>query len=166
MLQNAARYEGMEIRQKSRADRESSGAIDYETGRRKREENIVYFPRHFRQNLFTRVIPEKYCLSKNIYEEGLFVKTLALQNMGWFLYRPTGKTFSKNKGEQSNTQRQMYCSQTSVGGKEEMQYMVERDQKNGRRAGEWKITDTGTPWVNLYSWLKIKRTGILYDRLG
>ena len=39
MLQNAARYEGMEIRRMSRLTENLLGAIDYETGRRKREEN-------------------------------------------------------------------------------------------------------------------------------
>lgn len=52
-FQNAARYEGMEIRRMSRLTENLLGAIDYETGRRKREENYrILSEQDFRQNLF------------------------------------------------------------------------------------------------------------------
>ena len=52
MLQNAARYEGMEIRRMSRL---TENLLEQSIMRREdvRERKIiVYFPRHFRQNLF------------------------------------------------------------------------------------------------------------------
>lgn len=59
MLQNAAQYEGMEIRRMSRLTENLLGAIDYEAGRSKREANYQTLSKLLpSENIFTRITPE------------------------------------------------------------------------------------------------------------
>ena len=129
MLQNAARYEGMEIRRMSRLTENLLGAIDYETGRRKREENYRILsealPSEF---IFTRVTPEGPFVYPYYHKEGLKLRRWLAEHK---IFVPT---YWKNILEECTESSLEYqwaadvlplpCDQRY--GKEEMQYMAER----------------------------------------
>ena len=138
MLQNAARYEGMEIRRMSRLTENLLGAIDYETGRRKREENYRILsealPSEF---IFTRVTPEGPFVYPYYHKEGLKLRRWLAEHK---IFVPT---YWKNILEECTESSLEYqwaadvlplpCDQRY--GKEEMQYMAERI-KEWEAAGE------------------------------
>ena len=138
MLQNAARYEGMEIRRMSRLTENLLGAIDYETGRRKREENYRILsealPSEF---IFTRVTPEGPFVYPYYHKEGLKLRRWLAEHK---IFVPT---YWKNILEDCTEDSLEYqwaadvlplpCDQRY--GKEEMQYMAERI-KEWEAAGE------------------------------
>ena len=138
MLQNAARYEGMEIRRMSRLTENLLGAIDYETGRRKREENYRILsealPAEF---IFTRVTPEGPFVYPYYHKEGLKLRRWLAEHK---IFVPT---YWKNILEECTESSLEYqwaadvlplpCDQRY--GKEEMQYMAERI-KEWEAAGE------------------------------
>lgn len=138
MLQNAARYAGMEIRRMSRLTENLLGAIDYETGRRKREENYRILsealPSEF---IFTRVTPEGPFVYPYYHKEGLKLRRWLAEHK---IFVPT---YWKNILEECTESSLEYqwaadvlplpCDQRY--GKEEMQYMAERI-KEWEAAGE------------------------------
>ena len=138
MLQNAARYEGMEISRMSRLTENLLGAIDYETGRRKREENYRILsealPSEF---IFTRVTPEGPFVYPYYHKEGLKLRRWLAEHK---IFVPT---YWKNILEDCTESSLEYqwaadvlplpCDQRY--GKEEMQYMAERI-KEWEAAGE------------------------------
>lgn len=59
MLANAAKYEGMELRQMSRLTQNLLKAVDYETAKAKREENYRILSELLpSENIFNQIIPE------------------------------------------------------------------------------------------------------------
>ena len=129
MLQNAARYEGMEIRRMSRLTENLLGAIDYETGRRKREENYRILSEALpSESIFTRVTPEGPFVYPYYHKEGLKLRRWLAEHK---IFVPT---YWKNILEDCTEDSLEYqwaadvlplpCDQRY--GKEEMQYMAER----------------------------------------
>lgn len=144
------------------------GAIDYETGRRKREENYRILsealPSEF---IFTRVTPEGPFVYPYYHKEGLKLRRWLAEHK---IFVPT---YWKNILEECTESSLEYqwaadvlplpCDQRY--GKEEMQYMAERIKEWEQPENEAQITDTWYTGRICTACKKIKRTGTLYDRL-
>ena len=127
MLQNAASYDRMEIRRMSRLTENLLGAIDYEAGKNRREENYSILSEELpSESVFVRVTPEGPFVYPYHHKDGLNLRRWLAE------HRVFVPTYWKNILEECDKNSLEYkwaaeilplpCDQRY--GKEEMKYMA------------------------------------------
>lgn len=127
MLQNAAAYDGMEIRKMSRLTENLLGAIDYENGKKKREQNYnVLSELLSSKNVFTKKVPEGPFVYPYYHKDGLQLRRYLAEKQ---IFVPTyWKNILKECAEDSLEYQwaadilPLPCDQRY--GREEMEYMA------------------------------------------